>query len=513
MKHLLVLLFFTCSICFSQTDYQTFIDKYEEFAFYAKPNKTNKLSKYFAKRIDSYLIDTYQISDTIKNKKYVYLTFRFDKQNKITNLIVNSPYLELNKNIREAFTDYDIEALNIQEKSPLNIYTLQILSKEDDKMVINCSTDVVYDRQPVFEGCESSTNKHKLSDCFNKKLSEYIANSISPSEIKRAKILGILNLHVKFLVNKQGAIEQINCKASTDSLTLELNRVIALFPKAKIPATRNGKPTSFIYKKTIDLEIDSNNEKYKEEVEMYNERIINSNDNFLNPESELALHFKKYIKTEELAKIVFHVNHPGVFLYFNIDKNGKPIDIKTNAYTLDLNNRLVEIFKKFQFEKLNIKPVNVIDSYSYPIIINRLNKNIIVSNDRPFVHTPPIFDKDCEASISSNELHDCMNQNVKNLVVNNFKRTIRSKTKLIGIIKISFSFQIDAESRITNVKAVAPNPTICNELEQLIKNISVVYKPQYLNGNAVSKTYRYSYRFDLGKNKVDEFKNLIRTYY
>lgn len=516
MRHLLFLFFFTYTgISFSQTDYQTFIDKYEEFAYYAKPNKTNKLSKYFAKRIDSHLIDNYQITDTINNKKYVYLTFRFNKQNKITNLIVNSPYLELNKNIREAFSDYNIEDLNIAEKSQLNTYTLQILSREGNKMVINCSTDVVYDRQPVFEGCELSTNKYKLSDCFNKKLSEYIVKTISPTEIKRAKVLGALNLHIEFLINEQGTIEQINCKAPTDSLTLELNRIITLFPKAKIPATRNGKPTSFIYKKTIALQIDSDNEKYKEEIEIYNEGTLKSNDSLLNPNSELAIHFKKYISTEELTKIVFPVKQPGIFLYFNIDKNGKPINIKTNAYTTDLNNnnRLVEIFEKFPFEKLNIKPVNIIDSYSYPIIIERFNKNIIVSNDRPVIHTPPIFDKDCEASKNSNELYDCMNENIKTVVVNNFKRTIGNKTELTGIIKLSFSFQIDSAGKIVNVKAFAPNPTIGNELEQLIKNISGVYKPAYLNGKAVSKIYTYSYRFDLGKNKVDEFKNLIRTYY
>ena len=371
MRHLLFLFFFTYTgICFSQTDYQTFIDKYDEFAFYAKPNKTNKLSKYFAKRIDSRLIN-YQITDTIKNKKYVYLTFRFDKQNKITNLIVNSPYLELNKSIREAFSDYDIEDLNIPEKSQLNTYTLQILSKEGNKMVVNCSTDVVYDRQPVFEGCESSTNKFKLSDCLNKQITEHIANTISHVEIKKAKILGYLNLRVKFLINEQGGIEQINCKAPTNSLTQELNRIVALFPKIQISATRNGKPTSFVYEKTITLQIDSDNEKYIEEIEKQKENLLNSDTPFLNPNAELAVHFKKYISSDELAKI-FLLNSMIINICFSIDRNGKPINCITNANTSELNYKLVEIFKNFPAEKLNIKPVKIIDYYTYPVSYTHL---------------------------------------------------------------------------------------------------------------------------------------------
>jgi len=503
-----IFLFIYSTTSFSQNEYQTFINKYEEFSFYANPNKNNTLSKYFSKRIHSDLLSHYKISDTIKNKKFVYLTFKIDPKNKVTNIVVNSPYSELNKNIREAFINYNVEDLNIPEKNQLNTYTLQILSTEGDKMIINCSTNVVFDKLPVFEGCESAVNKTNLSNCLLKKISEHVANNISPVEIKKAKILGSLNLHVKFTVNEKGEIDQVNCKAPTDSLTKELNRVVAVFPKAKIPATLNGNPTSFVYEKTISLEIESDNEKYKEEVNQYQENILNVSNEFLNPNTELALHFKKYISAEELDKIV--VLRDPISIFFNIDKKGKPINFRTNAYTSELNDKLIGIFKKFPFEKLNIEPVNAIDSYSYPLIINRFNKNIIVSNDKPFVHTPPVFDKNCESS-NSNELIDCMNQSIKNLVVNNFKRTIRNKTKLKGVINVRFSFQIDDKGKIINVKAFAPNAEICNELEQIIKSMPDVYKPAYINGNAIITTRKYSFGFNIGNNTVDDFKNLRKT--
>ena len=502
------------AICFSQTDYKAFNDKYEEFAFYAKPNKTNKLSKYFEKQISSKLIngyDTYRISDDIKSPKIITLTFRFDEQTKIKNIIVNSSYSELNKSIQEAFKNYDIEDLNIPEKSPLNTYVLQILSSEGDKMVINCSTHVVYDRIPIVKDCESCKDKYKLYNCLNKQISEHVANAISPIEIKKSKQLGTLNLEVKFLINEQGIIEQIDCKAPTDSLTKELNRVVGLFPKVKIPASRNGKPIYFAYKTTVSLQIDTNNEKYKEESLKYKEENLRLIDTLLNPNSELAIHFKNNLNPEELTKVVFPSGKQDIYLSFNFNKNGNPINIKTNSHLPELNNRLVEIFKKYSFEKLNIKSTNILESYKYPIIVKRFDKKSIKSTDKPTVFIPPIFDKNCGKSKNPDELEDCLDQNIKEIVVGNFKNNIRHKTKLTGIIRISCHFQIDANGNIINVKATAPNPSICNELEQIIKNIPSVYQPAFLNGKAVKTSYNYSYRFNNGK--IDEFKNLIRTYY
>ena len=512
MKPFLLLLMLIC-INFSQAQTKKIVSNDEEFILFAKPDKTNKLSKYFSNRIDSKLFESYKVNDTLKDKKSINLTFTINEQNKAANIIVNSPYSELNKSIRDAFKNYDLEDLNITDKNPLNIYTLQILSKEGDQMVINCSTEIVYDRAPVFEGCESSFNQNKRSNCFYQKISTHIANNLSPAEIKKAKILGMLNLRVAFSINEQGAIEQINCKAPTDSLTQELNRVIALFPKAKMPATRNGKPTSFLYKKNIGLTIESQNVEYKEEIEKHKDELINSSDTLLSSENELALHFKNQISQEQLSKIVFPLTKSVISLSFNIDKKGNPVNIKTNAGTPQQNSMLVSIFNKFPFEKLNIQSTNTLEIYRYTLIIKRYDKTIIKCNDKPIVFIPPFFNKHCEKLKSSEDVYNSLNENISSIIKSEFKRSLPNSTKLSGIIKISCSFQIDSEGKIINVKGYAPNPIISNKLEEIIKNITSVYKPAYLNGKAISTNYKYTYRFDLGENKIDVYENLTRTNY
>nr|WP_314895807.1 hypothetical protein [uncultured Flavobacterium sp.] len=507
MKHFLFLLFLTyTSIGFSQTESNLFKNKYEEFDYYAKPSKTNKLSKYFRNRFDSNLLDAYKISETDESKNHVYLTFMLDVQNKITGIYVNSPYSRLSKSIREIFKNYDIDDFNIPEKNPLNVYVLQILSKEGDKMVFNCSTDIVYDRFPVFEGCEPiMTTFNNMKVCLNEQLEAHIVNNISITEIEKAKIVGFLNLKVKFLINEKGNIEQINCKAPTDSLTKELNRLIALFPGAKTPPTRNGKSTNLVYDGTIRLKIEPNDEKKQEEV-------LKPKDSTLNPNGELALHFKKFISKEELRIINFPSLQKSINLSFSIDEKGNPIEFKTNSQNQNIDNRLIEIFKKFQFEKLNIKSTNILETYSYTIITQVYNEKVIECNEKPNVYLPPIIRKNCEKSKNPHEVINCLNQYIGNIIINEYKTNLSSKTQLKGIIKVYCNFNIDTIGNIVKVKVISPNPHLTKEIEKIITGIPKMYKPAYLNGVAYETSFNLPLRFDIGDNKaVEPFQNLNKS--
>jgi hypothetical protein len=503
MKHLLFLLFFTyTSLSFSQTEPQLFKDKYQEFDYYAKPDKTSKLSKYIRNHINTSLLNDYIINDTVESKKHVYLTFKLDALNKVTGVTVTSPYSELNKSIRDAFKDYNIDELNIPEMNTQNVYALQILSNEGNKMVVNCSTNIIYDKYPVFQGCQSNAvTYNNMKSCLTKQLEAHIAKYISPLEIKKAKIVGSLNLIVQFLVNETGAIEQIKCKAPTDSLTKELNRVVALFPKAVVPPTRNGKPSNLKYKGSINLEIESSNEKYVEEA-------LKSNDSILNPNNELALHFKKYMSEDELQVIAMPLFDKKIKFSFSIDKKGNPVEFKTNCNNPKLEANLIAIFMKFPFEKLNIKSNNILETYRYTIITWENHKKIIACNDKPDVYIPPFINKDCENLKNPREVIAYFNRYINNIIVHEFNTSLRSKTNLKGIIKIRCLFHVDTTGNIVKVKVFSPNPSLTNEMEKIINGIPKIYKPAYLNGVAYENSFTLPVSFDVGENiPEDPFKS------
>jgi len=503
MKHFLFLLLITfATIGFSQTKPIFYVDKIKEFDSIAKPSPTNDLSKYFRRKIDANLLDNYKINEFDGNQNHIYLAFKLSKEDKAVPIRVTSPYSELNKSIADAFLNFDISKLNIRDKSPLNIYMLQILSREGDKMIFNCSTNIIYDRYPVYEGCESNTSYSEIEFCIKNLLETYVVNNISPVQIERAKVMGLLTLKLRFIIDEKGRVEQVIVKNPKDSLSIELKRILTQFPVAKTPALRNGKPTKLPFNETIKLIINSENKEYIADV-------IKSKDSTLNPNNELALHFKKFIGDEQLKKIFFNPIVKRINIRFSLDKKGKLIDVKANSLNPKLNNRLIELFRTFPIEKLNIKSTNVLESYSYTIISEAYPVNVIQCNDKPNVYIAACYDKHCEKSDSPVELMECFNERISAYIIESFDTSVRSKTNLTGDVRIYCSFQVDVDTKIINVKVKAPNPSLANEMEEMLKDMPSVYKPAYLNGVAIKSSYTIPVTFQLGDNiPEDPFKSL-----
>ena len=506
MKHFLFLLLITITtIGFSQTKSTLYVDKIKEFDSIAKPSPTNDLSKYFRRNIDDNLFDNYKINVFDENQNQIYLAFKLSKEDKAVSIRVTSPYSELNKSIADAFLNFDISKLNIRDKSPLNIYMLQILSRDGDKMIFNCSTNIIYDRYPVYDGCESNTSYSEMQSCIKNLLETYVANNISPEQLEKAKVLGLLTLKPRFIIDEKGRVEQVIVKNPKDSLSVELKRILIQFPIAKTPALRNGKPTKLPFNETIKLIINSENKEYIADV-------IKSKDSTLNPNSELALHFKKFIGDEQLKKIDFPFNTKNIRLRFSIDKKGKVINSKTTSKNKILNSNLVEIFKNFPIEKLNINSTNVLETYNYNIISNAYPVNVIQCNDKPDVYIAPCYDKHCEKSDSSEELMECFNERISAYIAKSFDTSVRSKTNLTGDVRIYCSFQVDVDTKIINVKVKAPNPSLANEMEEMLKDMPSVYKPSYLNGVAIKSSYTIPVTFQLGNNiPEDPFKGMNKS--
>jgi hypothetical protein len=506
MKHFLFLLLITITtIGFSQTKSTLYVDKIKEFDSIAKPSPTNDLSKYFRRNIDDNLLDNYKINEFDENQNHIYLAFKLSKEDQAVPIRVTSPYSELNKSIADAFLNFDISKLNIRDKSPLNIYMLQILSRDGDKMIFNCSTNIIYDRYPVYDGCESNTSYSEMQSCIKNLLETYVANNISPEQLEKAKVLGLLTLKPRFIIDEKGRVEQVIVKNPKDSLSVELKRILTQFPIAKTPALRNGKPTKLPFNETIKLIINSENKEYIADV-------IKSKDSTLNPNNELALHFKKFISKEELQKIFFTPFLKRISIGFSLDKKGKLINVKANSLNPILNNRLIEIFRTFPIEKLNIKSTNVLESYSYTIISEAYPVNVIQCNDKPNVYIPAYYDKYCEKSDSPKELMNCFNERISTYIASSFDTSVRSKTNLTGDVRIYCSFQVDVNSKIINIKVKAPNPGLANEMEDMLRDMPRVYKPAYLNGVAIKSSYTIPVTFQLGNNiPEDSFEGMNKS--
>ncbi|WP_194768231.1 energy transducer TonB [Tamlana sp. I1] len=497
MKHLLLFCLISFNVYAQSTQEKFFRNKYEEFDYYAKPNKNNSLSEYFRNHINTKLLEAVKFPANDAYKKRIFLTFKFDFNNAVREVEVNSPYSELNEGIKKAFMKYNISNLHIPEKNSLNIYVLQIISKEGDHAIINCSSKVVYDRYPVFEGCESIPTYSRMKRCNDKQLERYVVKYISPKEIMDAKVIGTLKLQPKFLVDKAGDIKNIKSKAPTEGLAAELNRVLALMPRVKYPPTRNGLPTNMTYNGKVVLQIEGVSDEYEKEIE-------SSNDSIYSPNSDLALHFKKFLTEKDLKSVVFYKNNKDVSISFSVDKKGKLVHFKANSKDQNFNDKLIKIFKKFPAEKLNIKSTSVLELFRFNVITKGYTKNSIECNENPMVLISPIFSEKCAKSKNPAELRKCMSVKISKIVEKRFDTSLAQETKLTGNIKIYCIFKVDTKGKIVDVRVRAPNPFLANEAEEILNSIPNLYKPGYLNGKPVTVPFSLPINFSIKKPEIGE---------
>lgn len=97
----------------------------------------------------------------------------------------------------------------------------------------------------------------------------------------------------------------------------------------------------------------------------------------------------------------------------------------------------------------------------------------------------PVY-KGCDESMDNENLKNCMNDKVRQLISKNFKTKLANKYKLKpGIQRIYVIFKIDTKGRVKDIVARGPHPEIEKEAIRVIKKIPRLTKPGYLRGKPV----------------------------
>lgn len=487
---------FIICLCLSAISYsQTGFDEYKDFDFYAKPSVSNKLSKYFREHVNLDLVKAVKFRDTASKK--IVLRFKINDKGKPRAIHVNSNYSELNRQIIDAFKKYEIDELQLPKTSSLYTYKIQIISMVNKSPSINCSTHVIYDKRPVYSGCDSVSSESKLSSCNYKKLNNHVLNNIDLAIVEESRILGELFLSPKFKIDSMGNVVDIKCKGPNESLSEELNRVIRLLPKVKSPAMRNGNPVSYYENSGISLVIEPKTNDYLEEVK--------SKDSILNKDHELALYFKEHINSDVLNDMSIPDRQKTIRVFFNLSKKGKYLNVRNNLRSKTLSLKINDLLKKFPVKNLNLEKIDVLSTYSYVIAHKNYDKFEFQSENKPNVERLPIFES-CENAKNFNDLRKCNHEKIMFHVKRQFDRSVRSKTRLEGNLKMNSTFKIDSTGQITNVKTISPNPYFSNEMERVLRNLSFKIKPSYKNGKPADFRYAIPIYYIL---KAQNFRNKI----
>tara|TARA_R110001606_G_scaffold385511_1_gene549055 strand:+ start:27 stop:1529 length:1503 start_codon:yes stop_codon:yes gene_type:complete len=492
MKNIVFILFLFTLISYSQNKKGFDYDKY------SKPSAENELSLYFKKEIPKKFIKKIEFVDDSKN---IILSFSINKENEPYRIQFSSLNGDdFKKAVIEAFKKYPLEKLNLNNFDSKNRYYLQIASRKRNKAFINCSSTTIIETPPICEPCEGLAYFEDLKSCLNIEVKKHLyqninfellnnINSKNQINLKDEKDLELffdkeVDLFVQFTVDENGKL--VNKKTKVPSfLKDEIEKALNSFPKIKNPSTFFGQTHNPLHSFTIH---------YKKGEETIYKDSRQEFSNFTKPDSEnqLSLFFKDKLSEDLLQKANLNRFHNRLTISFELDKKNKPFNIKTNARSTALDEKIIADFKEYPIENLNFADKSDFNNYIIQVLSFDNSKNNINTSSIVGYERIPVF-VGCENSKNIQDAKKCFSKNIQMHYAKKFDADLPNRLGLpSGKLKILISFKVDKEGNITKIttKLSTPNSSIEAETKRVMRLIPNMRSSAMQNGKVVNISYR-----------------------
>ena len=434
----------------------------------SKPSIHNDLSTYFKNKISFKLLKN--IKYPLKKNYTLNVFFNINEQNEIFNIRTSFKVKkDLYDAIVNALREYPIEKLNLDKIDSRKRYSFQIIGNTSEYgNIFYCSSIITSESLPVCAPCEDLKHYNDIKVCIGNNVKSYLLKNIDSTNIKLSKSKTPY-LKLNLIINKNGNLN------FAENKELEMySDIISEFPLFKSPAKINNQSTT-----------------YELQILPFKQNRFNWSYSTLNPSSENDFSYfvenkldEKFIKNSNLNRI-----NDALVLSFELSKKDKPINIRTNARSYQLNEEIIKIFNEYPIEKLDLRDRNHFSRYSTSILFFNNNKTSIRTLNQFNVITPAIF-KGCEKSKNIAALKNCASRKIKIHFAKRFDSYLPNKLNLKqGKKTIKIDFKIGVDGKVFDVNAVSDYPRLNKEAIKVMYRLAKT-KPAEQNGKKVISTYR-----------------------
>lgn len=111
------------------------------------------------------------------------------------------------------------------------------------------------EKVPVFPGCEKFEDNESLKNCMSMKISEHIVENFDLSFAGKLGLEGRQRIEVRFTIDKQGNVTDINARGPHPRLEEEANRALMSLPQMT-PGEQKGIPVGVLYSMPIVFDVE-----------------------------------------------------------------------------------------------------------------------------------------------------------------------------------------------------------------------------------------------------------------
>ena len=156
----------------------------------------------------------------------------------------------------------------------LMLFTLASVQSQVKDSITSFTVEVpveIIENVPIYKGCFGSTNAN-LKKCMSDKINYHVGSNFNQSMIKDLDLEpGLARIYVKFKINTEGDVVNIESRGPHPALEAEATRVVGLIPRMT-PGKQRGKPVSVLYSLPIVLKVDPKVEENKKKKRRHKNR-------------------------------------------------------------------------------------------------------------------------------------------------------------------------------------------------------------------------------------------------
>lgn len=167
----------------------------------------------------------------------------------------NDQYKIIGKNLSKDYDSYinnpnksNLMAVFSPEKTNTKKLNSNVNQKSYDSNVPFASVD----RVPIFPGCDENLDNNDLRKCMSEKIGQHVNSNFNTSLLSELDMEGETRIYVRFAIDSNGSIDDVQARSAHPNLTKESTRVVNSLPKMK-PGIHQKEAVNVIYTLPITL--------------------------------------------------------------------------------------------------------------------------------------------------------------------------------------------------------------------------------------------------------------------
>lgn len=422
---------------------------------------SNSLYKYFSEKIPSELLETITYPAGENNIK---ISFFVNNEKSAFDVTTNTRRnTELNKKLISAFEEYPFKNLSIDFNTSKK-YEIAVITRKYGKNIVNPTYEIIEETPPNCTSCNDLNFYKDIKKCISDKIRFYfydkidfsLANSLSNKDENIA-------IKIKLQIDTLGVLNVLNIE-SPQIFKENITKIVSDFPNQFTPYKRGDKSIAYLY--NFNLLFKKGDAPKPKEQEIYFDSIFKPT-----TDNNFAIYLKNNLSAEDIKKANLNRINNRLVLYFELQNDDTPFEISTNLRSKSLENKIIELFKNYNFSNLNIVDKHPFNKYFTSLIVFENGEHIVKTNSIIGYNRGAIF-YGCESAKTVQEMRNCFSREIQLLFSSRFNVNLPSKLRLDpGILRINILFKVNKEGKIEDITSNAPHEKLKEEIERVMKKL------------------------------------------